>query len=184
MDPDVVIVATGADPVVMPQLPGGSSMPTFSAADVLSDAKLPEGLIVIADARGDWVAPGVAEALARAGRAVTLAVNGVTPAEAVQNYIRDHALGVLAQLRVDVRQHLQLFGADDDSVYFRRMTTNQSVVIEDVAALVLSFPAVSCVGLADELRDQAFEVIEIGDCVSPRTAEEAVLEGLTCGAAL
>lgn len=184
MEPDVVIVATGADPVAMPQLPGGSSMPTFSAADVLSASTLPEGPIVIADARGDWVAPGVAETLARAGRAVTLAVNGVTPAEAVQNYIRDYALGVLAQLRVDVRQHLRLFGADDDSVYFRRLTTNEPVVIEGVGALILSFPAAGRGGLADELEGLSFEVIEIGDCVSPRTAEEAVLEGLTCAAGL
>lgn len=184
MGPDVVIVAAGADPIIAPQLPGGSSMPTFSAAEVLTMPPLPEGLIVIADARGDWVAPGVAESLARTGRAVTLAVNGVTPAETVQNYIRDYALGVLAQLRVDVRQHLQLFGADDNSVYFRRMTTNEPLVIENVSALILSFPAVSRVGLAEELQGLPFEVIEIGDCVSPRTAEEAVLEGLACGAAL
>ena len=39
-------------------------------------------------------------------------------------------------------------------------------------------------GLLDELSDYAGEVMAIGDCVSPRTVEEAVLEGLRAGSKL
>ena len=38
--------------------------------------------------------------------------------------------------------------------------------------------------LADALADLDTELISIGDCITPRTAEEAVLEGLKAGVAI
>jgi phytoene dehydrogenase-like protein len=176
--PELVVLATGADPLAAPELPGGSTMTTVSAAALLAGESLEARHAVIADARCDWVAVGIAEMLARRGTRVSLAVTGALPAEAVQSYVRDEALARLARLHVGFRSHLHLFGADDDTVYFRHVTSKEPVMIEEVEALVLSHPAQSRIQLAADLAAAPFEVIEIGDCLAPRTAEEAVLDGL------
>jgi 2,4-dienoyl-CoA reductase-like NADH-dependent reductase (Old Yellow Enzyme family) len=180
--PDLVILATGADPAAAHELPGGSAMPTLSAVEALTSSTLDGDRVVIADVRCDWVGVGVAELLARRGHQVSLAITGALPAEAVQSYVRDHALGVLSKLKVSLRPHLHLYGADDDTVYFQQLITGQPVMIEQVGALVLAYPPVSRTELSASLRDAPFEVVEIGDCLSPRTAEEAVLEGLKAAA--
>jgi hypothetical protein len=182
--PDAVIIAAGADPTADPQLPGGSTMPTLRAEEILTRDTPLQGRVVIADARCDWVALGVSEVLARRGHDVSLAVNGAVPGEAIQSYMRDQAIGVLSQLKVAIHPHLHLFGADDDTVYFRHLTLGQPFLLEQVGALVLAYPPCSRTDLAVALRDAPFELAEIGDCLSPRTAEEAVLEGLTAGAAV
>ena len=159
-------------------------MPTFTVPQVLN-GDLPEAQrVVIADTRCDWVGVGIARSsLAREGRQVVLALTGANPAETVQSYVRDQSLGLMQQLKVELRPHLHAFGADNDTVYFRRVTTGEPVMLEHVGLLVLAYPPISRTVLADHLRDVPFEVVEIGDCLAPRTAEEAVLEGLTAGAA-
>src|SRR5262249_11524295 len=102
----------------------------------------------------------------------------------IQSYMRDQSIGLLSQLKVAIHPHLRLFGADDDTVYFRHLTLGQPFVIERVGGLVLAYPPSSRNDLALALRDAPFEIVEIGDCLSLRTGEEAVLEGLTAGAAV
>jgi hypothetical protein len=53
-----------------------------------------------------------------------------------------------------------------------------------VAALVLSQGHDSVTDLVDALTDYPGEVHAIGDCLAPRTVEEAVLEGLQVASAL
>ena len=60
--------------------------------------------------------------------------------------------------------------------------TFADVIVDDVASLVLSQGHHSVDGLLRELeaRDD-LEVHGVGDCLAPRTVEEAVLEGLRVG---
>ena len=51
-------------------------------------------------------------------------------------------------------------------------------MIEDVAALVLAQGHSQRRRPREELRDEDVELHLIGDCLAPRTVEEAVLEGL------
>jgi hypothetical protein len=57
----------------------------------------------------------------------------------------------------------------------------QPIVLEGVDTLVLSFGQQSNLSLEEELRDLELETHIIGDCLTPRTAEEAVLDGLKVG---
>ncbi|MET7512065.1 hypothetical protein ABZS88_01050 [Streptomyces sp. NPDC005480] len=62
--------------------------------------------------------------------------------------------------------------------------TEEPVIIEGVAAVGLAQghdPVGELAGLA---RGLVGEVLMAGDCVSPRTVEEAVLEGLTVASSL
>jgi 2,4-dienoyl-CoA reductase-like NADH-dependent reductase (Old Yellow Enzyme family) len=175
--PDVVVIATGARPR-RPPLELHGTMPVLDAWQVLDGEQLPEGRIVVADWRCDWVGLGIAELLARAGHATTLCVGGYMPGQRIQQYVRDTWLASLARLRVEVIASVRIFGADDDTVYFESALGAEPIAIEDVAALVLAQGHVSVDGLSEELRDENVELHLIGDCLAPRTVEEAVLEGL------
>ena len=69
-----------------------------------------------------------------------------------------------------------------DSAYFQHVLTDEPVIVDDVASLVLSQGHHSVDGLLRELEARGdLEVHGVGDCLAPRTVEEAVLEGLRVG---
>ncbi|HUZ83104.1 MAG TPA: FAD-dependent oxidoreductase, partial [Gaiellales bacterium] len=181
--PDVVVVATGARPRRPPIVRAGT-MPVLDAWQLLDGADLPDGRIVVADWRCDWVGLGIAEMVARAGRPTTLCVDGYTPGQQIQQYVRDGWLAILARLHVDVVPSARVYGADDDTVYFESAIGAGPIVIDDVAGLVLAQGHESADELAEELAGGTAAVHLIGDCLAPRSVEEAVLEGLELGASL
>ena len=71
--------------------------------------------------------------------------------------------------------------ADADTVYCQHVMSEQPVLFEDVDTLVLSYGNRSEDHLLRALRDAGLEARGVGDCLSPRTVEEAVLEGLRIG---
>jgi hypothetical protein len=58
------------------------------------------------------------------------------------------------------------------------------MVLEGVDTVVLAFGQTANRSLEWELASCAIETHQIGDCLTPRTAEEAVLEGLRIGSKL
>ncbi|MFE5704947.1 FAD-dependent oxidoreductase [Rhodococcus koreensis] len=184
--PDVVIVATGATPY-RPPLELDDSLPVFDAWDVIKTnaADLPKGKIVVADWRCDWTGLGVAEMIARSGgRKVTLCVNGYSAGEMLQQYTRNAMLGAVYEANVEILTNVRLYGADEDTVYLQNTLTAQHVLSEDVAALVLALGHQQQDSLYHELKATGVEVHAIGDCQSPRTVEEATLDGLKVATAL
>ena len=140
--------------------------------------------MVIADWRCDWIGLGVAEQLAQDGCRVRLCVNGMMPGQTIQQYVRDTWLGRLHNLGVEVIPMVRLHGADADTVYFEHTMGGGAVLCEGVDTLVLSMGHESVIELESCLGELPVELISIGDCLCPRTAEEAVLEGLEAGTAL
>ena len=132
---------------------------------------------MIADWRGDWIGLGLAEKLARDGCAVRLAVAGPMAGEALQSYTRDHWIGLLHRLGVQVTTHAKLFGADDTAAYFQHTITGEPIELGDTDTLVLSYGHSPAQDLEAALAGLDLEVAVVGDCLSPRSAEEAVYEG-------
>lgn len=184
--PDVVIVATGAGPRRPPLELTGDAV-VLDAWQVLQGAAIPDGRIVVADWRCDWIGLGMAELLAERGRKVTLGVDGYMPGQRIQQYVRDAMTGAVARAGVQVISLVRLFGYDGSAVFFQHVLTGEAVIVEDVAALVLAQGHDPIDGLLSALEAPgAFdgEVHGIGDCLAPRTVEEAVLEGLKVASAI
>ena len=181
-EPDAVIMATGA----RPHMPDGAfeGAHCLQAWNVIAGNTKPGAHVVVADWRCDWVGPGVAEMLARQGHKVTLAVNGEMPGQSIQKYVRYQLVGRLHGLGIEVVPYMRIFGADEDSVYLQHVVTSAPHVVEDVDTLVMAWGSEAETELADSLRraHPGLPIHLIGDCASPRTAEEAVLEGLKIGA--
>ncbi|MDP6708738.1 MAG: FAD-dependent oxidoreductase [Alphaproteobacteria bacterium] len=175
--PDVVILATGARPR-RPEIEGQAEAHIVDAWQVLRGEANPGSRVVIADWRADWVGLGLAQKLALDGCGVRLLVNGRMAGQTIQNYTRDHWIGTLHRLGVEIVTEARLYGADADSVYAQHTVSGAPMVFEDTDTLVLALGHEPESDLAEALADWAGELHLIGDCLAPRTAEEAVLDGL------
>jgi pyruvate/2-oxoglutarate dehydrogenase complex dihydrolipoamide dehydrogenase (E3) component len=184
----VVVVATGAVPY-RPPIEVLDEPVILDAWAVIRGAALPDGHVVVADFRSDWIGLGLSQLLASRGHRVTLAVTGTMAGQRVQQYIRDTMTAAARRARVDIRPTMRLYGADSTAVFLQDVLTGDAVVVEDVAALVLAQGHVPDDSLLAELEaareaGAPWEVHAVGDVLSPRTIEEAVLEGLRVGVAL
>ena len=95
--PDSIIIATGAR-TILPPLEGEAAIAILTSDEVVGDRIEVGNRVLIYDWLADWTGVGLAEKLATLGRDVTLAVNGICAAAAIQNYVRDAAIARLFKL--------------------------------------------------------------------------------------
>jgi hypothetical protein len=181
--PDAVILASGSE-ARMPPLEHGPGIDVVHAHEVIAGKVRTGRNVVIHDWLADWTGVGIAEKLATEGAAVQLAVNGVCPAAAIQNYVRDAAIARLHRLGVTMRPFTRLYGAEARTVYLVHTAAQDAIVIEDVDTLVVCAPNRPCDELAPVLSGLGIPFQVIGDALAPRTAEEAVFEGLDAASRL
>lgn len=174
--PDLVIVATGAEPY-WPPFERGGELQVVDAWQVLRGEVRVGRSVLVTDWRGDWIGPGIAEKLVREGHQVRLAVNGTHCGESLPLYVRDQLAGELHRLGIPVTPYARLYGCDDTTVYMQHSASGEAMLFEEVDTLVLCQGHQPVDRLADSLHGLA-EVLRIGDCLAPRTAEEAIYEGL------
>jgi 2,4-dienoyl-CoA reductase-like NADH-dependent reductase (Old Yellow Enzyme family) len=181
--PDVVIIATGAVPY-RPDVDISEETHAVDAWQVLKGEVKPGVSVVIADWRCDWVGMGLAEKLAREGSQVRLCVDGEIAGQNLQKYLRWHWAGELHKLGIEVIPYARLFGADGDTAYFQHTTSGEPIICENMDTLVIAQGHQPVITLEQDLAEIDVEVHLVGDCLSPRSAEEAVYEGLMAARAV
>jgi NADPH-dependent 2,4-dienoyl-CoA reductase/sulfur reductase-like enzyme len=174
--PDMVILATGAEPY-WPAFERGGELQVVDAWQVLRDEVQIGRSVVVVDWRCDWIGPGIAERLVRAGHQVQLAVNGTHCGENLPLYVRDHLAGELHKLGIPITPYARLYGCDDNTVYLQHTASGEPMLFENIDTLVLCQGHQPVDTLGAELQGLV-EFRRIGDCLAPRTAEEAIYEGL------
>lgn len=172
--PDAAVVATGAAPYC-PALPLEGEV--LGAWDVLAGAVQAGREVVVADWGGDPSGLAAAEVLALGGAQVTIALAAVSAGESLHQYTRNVYLERLYRAGVRLEHHLELVGMQAGAARFRNLFAPELEVELAADALVLALGRVPCDGLAQELRARGVRVEEAGDCRSPRSLEEATLEG-------
>jgi 2,4-dienoyl-CoA reductase-like NADH-dependent reductase (Old Yellow Enzyme family)/thioredoxin reductase len=179
--PDVVIIATGAKPY-RPEFPREGALQIVDAWQVLHGHETIGHSVVVIDWRADWIGIGIAEHLAHQGRKVRLAVSGVAAGESLPLYVRDAAAASLHKLGIQVLPYMRLYGSDSDSVYLQHVTSGEAVIVDKIETLVLCLGHTPVEEFSEALQEIGIEARVIGDAASPRTAEEAVYEGLKVAA--
>ena len=174
---DHVLLATGAL-AFTPQLEMLDDDMTVRFDELLLGNASVGNRVIVADWRGDWTGLGLAEKLAKEGCQVSLYTNAAMAGEHLQIYTRNHTVGRLYKLGVDMVMHARLYGADDGSVYFQNSVSDEPMIVNDVDTLVLSMGVKPVNQLEKSLKQLGVNFTSIGDCVVPRSAEEAIYEGL------
>jgi len=182
-EPDSVILATGAKPY-RPDIEQDGSVQIVDAWQLLRREVKTGSRVVVADWRCDWIGPGIAELLTGEGCSVELAVNGTHAAELLPLYVRDNIAAELHRIGVRTTPYARLYGCDGGTVYMQHTVSELPILFEDVETLVLCLGHEPVDELGEMLRSLVPEVHIIGDSLAPRTAEEAVYEGLKVGAFL
>ena len=182
-NPDAVVIATGAKPF-LPDMPDDGSVQVVDAWQVIRKEVKTGTRVVVADWRCDWIGPGIAEMLVNDGCSVELAVNGTHPGELLPLYVRDNLAAELYKSGVRVTPYARLYGCDSGTVYMQHSVSEQPILYENIDTLVLCLGHEPVDGLSARLIEQGRDVHIIGDSMAPRTAEEAVYEGLKVGTAL
>ncbi|MGK5171150.1 mycofactocin system FadH/OYE family oxidoreductase 2 [Geodermatophilus sp. CPCC 205761] len=180
--PDVVVLATGARPA-RPAWAGGSDR-VVDVREVLAGGAAPAGDVLVVDELGAAAATSVAELLA--GRGCTVEVT--TAAMVV-----GQDLGLTLDLPRWRRRAAELgirLGTDRvvEGIEGRlvRLLHHPTGVVETrtVDRVVVAAPAEPADELWRTLRGSGLEVHRIGDCLAPRRASAATLDGERLGAAL
>jgi hypothetical protein len=184
--PDAVVLATGARPK-RPHWAGALER-VVDVRDVLEGRAAPEGEVLVWDELGFHQATSVAETLADRGCRVRLATSALTAAQGLgttldQEHwtVRAHAKGITEATGVVVmaaEDHEK--GIEVDLLAYTTGTTTRQRY-DWVVCAVHQDPEDT---LWQQLRDAPFEVHRIGDCLTPRRADAAVVEGHRIGSAL
>jgi len=174
-DADAVILATGARPFV-PQLPLADDF--SSAWDVLRGGRPEGGRVVVADWGGDASGLDAAELLAASGYQVALALGSAAFGETLHQYQRNLYASRLYRAGIEIWHHLELTGWDGRRARFTNIFAPELVADLEADALVLALGRVP-------VRDlEIHGALEAGDRLSPRSLEEAILEGSVAGRAV
>ena len=181
--PDDVVVATGAE-ASRPWWVGPHVATACDVRDVLAGTANPTGDVVLIDEIGFHHATSVAELLADRGCRVEVATPGMVVGQDLgitldmeQWWIRADAKGIVQST------DLVPMGFDGTTLTLLHHPTgvNQERTPDWV---VLAVPASPAEQLYLELRAAGIAATRVGDCVAPRRAHAAVVEGERAGAAI
>lgn len=179
--PDAVVIATGSLPNRQ-ALPGADGPNVADVSDILSGAVEPGRRVLVVDRLGFHEATSVAEYLAERGCVVEV----VTPTLYV-----GQDLGVTLDLENWYRRARRLgitctpnhspISIQDNSVVAIQNYSGQMVTLDPVDTIVLAVHRQANADLYHALKGRVRELYRIGDCVAPRRAHAAIIEGERAG---
>ena len=183
--PDHVIVATGSEPQRPWWVPArDSSSRVCDVCEVLDGTSKPSGDIVVVDEIGFHHATSVAELLADRGCTVEIITPGMVVGQDLgltldmENWwIRASAKGILQSTDLVP----MAMNGRELTLLHHPTGTNQTRIVDWV---VLAVPGRPVEWLYHDLKSRGFKVSRVGDCVAPRRAHAAVIEGERVGASL
>jgi 2,4-dienoyl-CoA reductase (NADPH2) len=183
--PDAAVVATGA----VPQRPfwvAESATTVVDVRDVLEGRAAPSGTVVVVDELGFHQATSVAEVLADRGCAVTVVTPGMVVGQDLGITLDLEHWNVRAAAK-GIGQLTDLvplgWSPEDGLALLHHPTGEERRLPADW--VVLAVPARAADGLYFALSSRdGLEVHRVGDCVAPRRAHAAVIDGQRVGRAL
>jgi len=185
MEPDVVIVATGSRPWERP-VPGDYGPPqVLNVWDALSGAYPVGQRVLFVDENGGHHASATVELFADQGKKVTMVTSdlfiGIELAPLGDLYLTRQRL---LQKGVTFMTDILIDLIAGDKVLGRDLYTNEPLIFEGYDTVILDMGNLPVEGLYFQLKGKVKELHRVGDCLSPRGIDMAVLEGRRVGEGL
>ena len=175
--PDVIVIATGARPVVPDVVSDGSVVLASGLADV--PAKLADRHVLVVDEDGHYWAAQVAEEIARRGASVTVMTRYFEAFRELPVVSRIAALRALDLAGTTVLATHEIVRVRDGGVDARHYESHRPARLDHVDLVVWVGPQVPrdelVAALAERLPDVDTRVI--GDAFAPRRMRNAIREG-------
>lgn len=177
MEADAIILAVGSRPY-LPHVEGNHHPRLLTVDELFSKERPAIGhRVFVFDYLGDWPAIESAIELADKGHDVTLVTAKLHVGEEVHQYLRNEYFKRLYTLNVKMIPHHDFGGIRNEQAVMRNMFSHEETTVADWDTVVLSYGRVPNVELYESIKKAAPVVKQIGDCLAPRTLEEAVYEG-------
>lgn len=174
--PDVVVLATGADPVALSPFPE-ATIPVVTAWSVLDGRVTPGRRVLVLDNTGKQEGCAVAELVADGGGVAQVVTRHFHPAVyfGLTNTITLYRR-VLGKAVTFVPHH-DLRGVDGTAARLENIYSRETRLVDDLDMIVIVQMRVANDVLATPLREQGLDVRVIGDALAPRDIEDAVADG-------
>ena len=174
--PDVVVVATGAEPI-QPHIRGLEKIECASAHDVVAGRRnVGQRALVVG---GGMVGMETAELLAFRGKEVTVVEILDEIARDMESVTRALLMKRIQDLPVAIMTGTRLRSFEEDTVVIERNGRKERLPKFDT--VIFAVGSKSMDELSEPLRQRGFEVHTIGDALKPRTILDAVHEGFEAG---
>ena len=177
-NPDVIVVATGARPVI-PEIPGIKGTKAVTAWDVLAGRTkvMHENVVVLG---GGVVGCETAEYLAKQGNKVTVVEMLPAVVQNMEPLNRRSLLEALKEYRVPILVACKVVEVTGDTVIVANTLSGERQSIQ-AGRVVLAVGSEPQGELAESLAGKSWELFIIGDCAEPQTILEAVRDGFLIG---
>ena len=172
MAPQVVIIATGATPII-PKIPGVDKNIAVTAINLLLGSKDAGETIVVVG--GGLIGCEVAVFLAGKSKRVALVEMMESLAPDVNPWVRGQLLEMLAQGNVEVLSNTTVSEITDDGVIINGKSGEKRELKADGVVLAVGLKPQD--SLQQALMGKVAELHAIGDCVQPRKIIDAMWEG-------
>ena len=97
----------------------------------------------------------------------------------MHQYLRNEYMKRLYAFNVNMITHHDFGGIINNQVMARNLFTHGKLEFENFDNIIFAYGRVPNVELFNELKPLNKEIYQIGDCLAPRTIEEATSEGLS-----
>jgi 2,4-dienoyl-CoA reductase-like NADH-dependent reductase (Old Yellow Enzyme family)/thioredoxin reductase len=176
-NPDIVVVATGARPILPDVETDGSVALAASLDDVPDD--LHGERVVVVDEDGHYWAAQTAEELARRGASVTVVTRFFEVFRELPIVSRIAALRQLDEAAATILPMHEVTRVDASGVELRHYDSHRAIRVDEVARVVWVGPQVPEDGLVEALAKRLPDVPThlIGDAYAPRRLRHAIKEG-------
>ena len=176
--PDAIICAVGSRSYT-PDVEGIDDPRIVMVDELFNKTDIEAGkYAVVFDFGGDWAGIEAAIYLAEKGCKVTFITTRLHVGEEIHQYLRNEYMKKLYELNITMKAHHDFGGIKNGNIVVRNLFTHKKVEVNNYDTVVLSVGRVPNIELYEEIKNLAPTVSQIGDCLAPRTIEEATLEGL------
>lgn len=179
INPDVVIIATGAVPVI-PLIPGIENEKNISILDFLSGEKELGDSVAIAG--GGIKGCEAAIYLADKGKTVTIVERLSAVAADVNPISRKTILKLLQEAGINVLTGNTIRAFSSEGMLVEDMSKQKNEIKADTVIIALGVKSKN--DLTKKLGDRVQEIYSIGDCNNPRKIGDAIHEGFRVGSAI